>query len=555
MSRFNLLDEPWISVVYDEKGTTKEVSLQELFINAHQYKDLAGDTKTQDFAVLRVLLAVLHTVFSRFDADGNVYEYLAVDERFKQIEPVEESDIADYQDDLYDTWKDLWESGKFPDIVSHYLEKWRDRFYLFDKEYPFFQVRKEDIVADKISKAKASSISGKNINRTISESENKLALFSPKNGKNKEQLTASEVTRWLLTFQGYSGLSDKVIFGKEKYKVSKGWLFDIGAVFIQGTSLFETLLLNCILPFYDYGNLESIQCPCWEFASSDNINRYLFGSECTDLANLYTIWSRGIYIDPEYDLNKPFSFEIVKLPDINHQDNFLEPMTTWKYNTTGENKDSYTPRKHLLNQSLWRSFGLLAVEDRTGHFRKPGIIVWLGDIGDIIGNRLFNIISISMQDDGNATSWLPTDEVIDSILINDLVLADFNESGWVPRINEVVEETKTVISKVYKRYIEELKEIRNISNNNYTNQMVEMLYFKIDHPFREWLSSILPDDEKDPKIKEWRDLLKKMVKAEAKSILGHGGTRDYLGIEKDGRIKNIATAYNSFEYLLHQQLK
>ena len=160
-----------------------------------------------------------------------------------------------------------------------------------------------------------------------------------------------------------------------------------------------------------------------------------------------------------------------------------------------------------------------------------------------------------MQDDGNATSWLPTDEVIDSILINDLVLADFNESGWVPRINEVVEETKTVISKVYKRYIEDLKEIRNISNNNYTNQMVEMLYFKIDHPFREWLSSILPDDEKDPKIKEWRDLLKKMIKAEAKSILGQGGTRDYLGIEKDGRIKNIATAYNSFDYLLHQQLK
>ena len=168
MSRFNLLDEPWISVVYDEKGTTKEVSLQELFINAHQYKDLAGDTKTQDFAVLRVLLAVLHTVFSRFDADGNVYEYLAVDERFKQIEPVEESNIADYQDDLYDTWIALWESGKFPDIVNHYLEKWRDRFYLFDEEYPFFQVRKEDIAADRISKAKASSISGKNINRTIS---------------------------------------------------------------------------------------------------------------------------------------------------------------------------------------------------------------------------------------------------------------------------------------------------------------------------------------------------------------------------------------------------
>ena len=68
MGKFNLLDESWLSVVLDETGTTKEVSLREVFKNAHLYKDLAGDTKTQDFAVLRVLLAVLHTVFSRFDA-------------------------------------------------------------------------------------------------------------------------------------------------------------------------------------------------------------------------------------------------------------------------------------------------------------------------------------------------------------------------------------------------------------------------------------------------------------------------------------------------------
>ena len=33
MSRFNLLDEPWISVIYDEKGSTKDVSLQDLFTN------------------------------------------------------------------------------------------------------------------------------------------------------------------------------------------------------------------------------------------------------------------------------------------------------------------------------------------------------------------------------------------------------------------------------------------------------------------------------------------------------------------------------------------
>ena len=136
-----------------------------------------------------------------------------------------------------------------------------------------------------------------------------------------------------------------------------------------------------------------------------------------------------------------------------------------------------------------------------------------------------------------------------------MVLTDLDEGGWVPRINEVVEETKKIISRTYKTYINDIKEIRNISNGSYTQHMVESLYFKIDQPFRQWLASIQPEDDKDSKIQEWRDLLKKIVKAEAEVILHQGGTRDYLGIQKDGRIKNIATAYNSFDFWLRQQLK
>ena len=516
MSRFNLLDEPWISVIYDEKGSTKDVSLQDLFTNAHQYKELAGDTKTQDFAVLRVLLAVLHTVFSRFDIDGNAYEYLTIDEGWNQLEPVDEMDIENYEEALYETWEKLWTNKRFPNIVS---------------------------------------ILGKNINRIISESGNKIALFSPKDEENKNTLTAAELARWLITFQGYSGVSDKVIFGNEKYTPSKGWLFDIGAIYIKGNTLFETLLLNYISPYNECGNVENIQRPCWERKSSDIIKSYLDEKDITNIASLYTVWSKGIYIDPDFNLNKPFSFDIVKLPDINHRDNFLEPMTLWKYNVSGKNRDSYTPKKHLLNQSLWRSFGLLSIKDTDLQHRKPGVIEWLTYIDDIIGNRLSNIVAISMQDDGNPQSRLPTDEVIDSIFINDLVLTDLDEGGWVPRINEVVEETKKIISRTYKTYINDIKEIRNISNGSYTQQIVESLYFKIDQPFRQWLASIQPEDDKDSKIQEWRVLLKKIVKAEAEVILHQGGARDYLGIQKDGRIKNIATAYNSFDFWLRQQLK
>ena len=58
---FNLLDEPWIKVMKRD-GTIDEVSLITVFEQAHLYTDLAGELATQNVAVLRLLLAVLHTV-------------------------------------------------------------------------------------------------------------------------------------------------------------------------------------------------------------------------------------------------------------------------------------------------------------------------------------------------------------------------------------------------------------------------------------------------------------------------------------------------------------
>ena len=66
---FNLLDEPWIKVMKRD-GTIDEVSILTVFEQAHLYTDLAGELATQNVAVLRLLLAVLHTVFSRVDEHG-----------------------------------------------------------------------------------------------------------------------------------------------------------------------------------------------------------------------------------------------------------------------------------------------------------------------------------------------------------------------------------------------------------------------------------------------------------------------------------------------------
>lgn len=558
MTRYNLIDEPWISVMVNEKGETKKVSLSTLFKRADEYKRLAGDTPTQDFAVFRVLLAILHTVFSRFDSDGEPYEYLQLDKQFRQLENVDDYDLEDYEEALYNSWEDLWEKRVFPTIVQEYLSQWYEQFYLFDANYPFYQVTEEVVAPANISRPKISSTSGKNMNRLISESDNKKALFSPKTeaNKNKDILSDDEIARWLITFQGYSGLSDKTIFGKEKYKVSKGWLFDIGGVYLEGKTLYETLLLNLALvhPREDYRR--NRQNPCWENDSDTLIEQYFSGKPVDNLAELYTNWSRAIYIDPKVDTRKPFSFDLVKLPVINHQDQSLELMTMWRYNEQGDNKDTHTPRKHQANQSVWRSFGLLAMpRSSEGTHWRPEILDWFNEIQVSLAEFYVTIRAVSMKDDGNPLAWVPVDEITDRLNIHDMVLSDVAESGWIPRINDAVETTKAVIGYTYKSFLQDIYAIRNLPSSHIgITQRVEELYYTVDVPFREWLASIEPEQSMNEKIAEWEKRLKQMVQNQAKEDLNKGTYRDYRGMEKEGKMFNIITAHNKFNYYLNQRL-
>ncbi len=87
MSRqsFNLVIDPWIKVIVKETNQEKLVSLTEFFKEAQNYQQLAGEMRSQDLAILRFLLAILTTVYSRFDANDEAYEWLDVDEETLQL--------------------------------------------------------------------------------------------------------------------------------------------------------------------------------------------------------------------------------------------------------------------------------------------------------------------------------------------------------------------------------------------------------------------------------------------------------------------------------------
>lgn len=566
MARYNLLTEPWIVVMRADSGATEAVSMLDLFKNAHKYSRLAGDTKTQDFAVFRVLLAALHTVFSRFNAEGAEYGFCTLDEKYKPLSDIDEYYADDYEECLYETWINLWSRGSFPDIVGEYLLKWHDSFYLFDDKLPFFQVTAEDIEPAKISMANATPFFGKNINRLISESCNTASLFSPKYEykDNKEMLIEPQIARWIITLQSYIGTPDKTIFITENgYDISRGWLFDIGGIVLQVVNLFQTLLLNCVA----IHSLEKYQCrtqrPCWEYNSVEVLSGLMLEQEIDNLAELYTNWARAIYIDPNIDVSEPFKCQIVKLPRINSNNFFLEPMTLWKFKN-----DSFIPVKHEATHSLWRSFGLLTLPSDTNKQIKPELISWLGTIREIVYDIDLSIDAISMDDDGNKFSQAPADQIYDTLRVNNFVFSDTDKEGWVERINEVVNTTKYVVDTIYGDFLLSIKIVKiDVDNDKKRSKQnkkksitikehyVEQLYSLIDMPFRRWLANIDYKQSKAEAVLVWYKKLKGIVLAQAFKVFSEANIDDYVWYDKENKkAKGIVVAYNKLKFELERRL-
>lgn len=565
MGRFNLIDDKWIEVLVNKKGDKKLVGLRDIFLNSDSYLDISGDMNIQDFAIMRLILAIMHTVFSRFDASGNPYEEIEINEKMQQVESVDDEDYEEYEEGLIDTWKNLWNNKKFPKIVLDYLDLWYDRFYLFDEKYPFFQVTEEYISVDRIKGKKVGGISGKTINRTITESNNKIALFSPKEEKNKNILKNDEIARWLITFQAYTGLSDKTVYGKEKYKKrnSKGWLYDLGAVYFKGENLFESLMLNFVIlnpknKHYSY----NVQKPSWEFRDSELIDSYLNYMPIDNISQLYTVYSRAIYIDPEFDDTEEFKMNLIKLPEISHEDNFLEPMTVYRYNTSGDYKEKYTPRKHPSNQSMWRSFGQITMEyenlensKNTNRQKRPGIIDWLAVIHKEIDYNRIKVNALSLEDDGNATSWVPTNEIYDSMPLAIDLLTEDRKDGWTIRIFKLVEETKKIINQVYGGYLGYISKIRGLEKSDFVGREIEKMYYLIDKPFRDLIESIDKDDDPDVIEDEWRRNLKNIVYNQGVKFFGEASDRDYTLVDINGEPINVVIAFNRFKSILNNLLE
>ena len=508
---FNLLDEPWIRV-RDDSCQVHEVSLTDALLHAHQYTSLSGELPTQDIVILRLMLAVLHTVFSRVDADGNAAE----------LEDEEEA---------VERWTDLWELGQLPEEpIREYLEKWHERFWLFHPERPFGQVA---------GLAYGTQYGASKLNGEILESGNKVRLFSSYFGEEKTALSYAQAARWLLYLNAFDDSSGKPK-GTEKKEgddklqsIGVGWLGKLGVVFANGENLFETLLLNLVM--VNGNQVESKEKPLWESSSVCKEERRKIPLP-DNLAELYTLQSRRISLERENDVVT--SYHLIGGDFFQEENAFIEPMTMWKI----EKETTYKPQLHNYEKQMWRDFALLY--DNRGNNHIVGVIQWIQCIAERINLQMIQTSIVSVQYVKKKSSvenifW-------DSLMVNKQLLIDIG-ANWREKI------------KVEINRCEQLADaIRKLAGNLYLasggtkgdakswdktflksrESASAQLYFRLDMPFRRWLAGITPEevDSADYKTEErvfsaWQKTAKAIAYSCAEELAMHAGDAAMVGHE------------------------
>lgn len=520
---FNLLEEHWICVMNDNYQIEK-VSLIDVFKNAHNYHGLAGETETQNVAVLRFLLSILHSVFYRVDEKG-------------------ESNPVDSQSEALRRWEAIWNMGSFPEKpIADYLNKWQDRFWLFDKEYPFYQVPK---ISGTDNKAKK-------LNGELVESNNKIQLFSLRSGKEKNELNFDEAARWLMYLQSFGDTAAK------KPSPKLGWVGGLGVVLAKGKTLFETLMFNFVMLDNNSSIWEEPK-PTWEL-SKPKEDKLVEIPLPNNQAELLTLQCRRVLLSRNDEVVTGY---VEAAGDYIEKENaFSEQMTYWSERKKGKETLGFFPRAHDPSKQMWRDFSVMLGEGS----KIPGIIFWtkkLKEAGKIAKNRViaFQIVGVTY---GSMCCGI-TDEFSDELKFHTGLLEELGRK-WVRHITDEIERCD-----MYAKAISQLALTLNKAVGGdgafASQQAKEQCYYRFDIPFRNWLIDIDPENQKNMEIREkreqWESTAKGIVLDLGKELVEQAGTAALVGKTVVEKIKNkdvkshycSATAFNKFLYQISKEEK
>lgn len=325
---FNLLDEAWIPVITVD-GEFRELGLRGMLARAAELREIACETPIQSTAILPVALAVLHRVFGPINLDA---------------------------------WQALWRARSFDmAAIDDYLERWRERFELFDARRPFMQMPD-------------ARVEPKAMIHLVHPMANTGTLFSHVNDGSGIALSPAEAARLLLAacYFRTAGLGPSVDRRRLNFKDS---IFARGVIFwARGDTLFETLLLN-LVQYPDEQTMPHTgrDAPAWEMDDPFERRESPFGY--LD----YLTWSNNrIQLIPETTGDSVIVREAVAVPAINLGSHVRSPQRRYVQRER-KGEISFSFLYFNADKALWRDYVSL-LKHEAGKTFPPAVVQWLAQL-------------------------------------------------------------------------------------------------------------------------------------------------------------------------------
>lgn len=532
---FSLLTEPWISCS-TRSGQTALVSLRDVFAGGDDLSEVRGDSPTQDYAVLRLLLAIFWRAHAS-DADVSAGETFSFTTWFSQ---------------QFDSAQALE-----PDAVTlEYLEAHADRFDLRHPTTPFMQV------ADLHTQSGNTS----EVARIVPEAED--TYFSMRAESGAQTLSAPEAARWLIHTHAYdySGIKsgavgDPRVKNNKGYPIGTGWSGMTGGTVVLGRTLRETLALNTTPAIFEAGKHDSAP---WEREPDTAAPRN--DSTPAGPVDLATWQSRRIRLHWTEDrVTQVLVSNGDRIPDAGA--NILaDPMTPYRYsaNKSTKSQDVFYARPYNAERMLWRSLepliamGESEIDLKKGEKapRRPLVLDSLAQVGPLAlgrSRRNFELRLISASYGPQQSSAATT---VDARIgfPRDLVRRDRGAS----RI--AVFTTATCTSQAAKALGVFGAELLQAAGGDYEYQTTAAngMLGDLEGPFTQWLRD-LDVDSLERCTETWARVVDAHARAQATRMLRGAGPRALIGRTitqgEQSRLLSAGGAYMAFDRRLRKALQ
>lgn len=338
---FSLLTQPWIACQHWD-GSDAVLSIRDIFDGSHQVRAIRGDSPAQDYAVLRVLLAI----------------FWRAHRHETKVAPGDTFSTGEWMESSLENAA----AGEADTDVLHYLAQYQERFDLLHPETPFMQV--VDLHTEKNATFPVS--------RIVPEAEGNY--FTMRTDDGRAHLSFAEAARWLIYIHAYdySGIKsgavgDPRVKGGKGYPIGTGWSGMTGGTVIEGTSLRETLVLNTTSETLG----RETDRPPWERAPDTAAERENPAPQgAADLATWQTRRVRLFFDDEQ--VKGVLVSNGDRIPEAGA--NILgDPMTPYRYSKNQSKRDRkvYYPRPYDVSRTMWRSLEpLISLENDPGYSEK-----------------------------------------------------------------------------------------------------------------------------------------------------------------------------------------